>query len=127
MLYPTVLIPFLVLSSTVTTRGAVEYSAQLLMPEIHHWMWAFCRGAQLHPEGGIALTVARSHRDSAVAAYDDLPIHCCSVVNGERVRAATAVHQDSRLPHLPSVVGSGTTPQTFRNTELSLHLLAIAL
>ena len=127
MLYPTVLVPFLVLTSTVTTPGVIEYSAQLLMPEIYHWMWTFPIGGQLHLEGGIALTAVRSHRYSAVAAYDDLRIRRCSVVDGGRVRAATAVHQESRLPHLPSVVGSGTTPQTFRNTELSLHLLAIAL
>jgi hypothetical protein len=123
MLYHIVLIPFLVLTSTVAVFSAITNTAQLLVPKNHCRFLAIYRSAQLYLEGAMALTAVKSHECLLIAVCERLQIHRCRLVDEWRVTAATAARQDSRVPHMPCVVGSGrksklseihSSPSSFR-------------
>lgn len=79
MLYHTVFIPFLVLTSTVAMFGAITNSAQLLVPENTHRFLPVYRSAQLHLEGTMVLTAMESHERFVIAACERLQTYRCSL------------------------------------------------
>lgn len=81
MLYHTVLIPFLVLTSTVAVFSAIANTAQLLVPKNHYRFLAVYRSAQLYLEGAMALTALKSHECFLIAGCERLQIHRCRLVD----------------------------------------------